>query len=355
MCFTRHVVPDLLPIRTDRLVVRALRDDDLPALVAYRNDPDVARYQDWALPYSPAAGAALLDRQRGTTGPRPGEAAQLAIDDGTGLVGDLYVDIALDDRSATIGYTLARSAQGRGYAVEAVRALLDRLVDDLGVRRITASLDPENVASMRLLERLGFRYEGTAVAAVEIRGEWLDDDRYAILDDEWRAHRARTLVPPERVELVEITDENVRRVSRLATHRSQRRFVATVAESLADALVPEVVDGAPVVPWFRAIAADGEPVGFVMIAETTEHHPEPYLWRLLVDHHHQRRGIGERALVLLAERLAASGAPALLTSWVDGPGGPEPFYRGLGFEPTGRIVDGEIEGRAPLERLLGRR
>jgi ribosomal protein S18 acetylase RimI-like enzyme len=144
-------------------------------------------------------------------------------------------------------------------------------------------------------------------------------------------------------------------VARLETHRSQRRFVATVAESLADALVPEVIDGAPVVPWFRAIAADGELAGFVMIAETTEQHPEPYLWRLLIDRRHQRRGIGERALVLLAEHLRAAGDEVLLTSWVDGPGGPEPFYRRLGFEPTGTVIDGEIEGRVPLAVLLDRR
>lgn len=348
------MAPDPVLARTDRLTIRPFTESDVDALVAIRNDPEVERYQDWPLPYSRAAGVALVEASRDVTGLGPGRSAQLAVDDGSGLVGDIYVHVG-DDRNAEIGYTFAHQFWGRGYATEAVSAVLDHLVDHVAVRRITATLDPANVASMRLLERLGFRFEGCAVSAVEIRGEWVDDDRYAILADEWRAHRARTVAPAERVELIEITDDNVRQVLALETHRSQRRFVASIAESFGDALAPEVVDGAPVVPWFRAIAADGELAGFVMIAERTEHHPEAYLWRLLVDRRHQRRGIGERVLVLLAEKLAAEGDETMLTSWVDAPGGPAPFYARLGFEPTGRIVDGEVEARVSLARLLDRR
>ena len=64
-------------------------------------------------------------------------------------------------------------------------------------------------------------------------------------------------------------------------------------------MFPESIDGAPVVPWMRAIEADGELVGFVMLAITTEAHPEPYLWRFLIDRMHQRRGIGSAALDLV--------------------------------------------------------
>ena len=78
-------------------------------------------------------------------------------------------------------------------------------------------------------------------------------------------------------------------------------------ESFADALVPEIVDGAPVVPWMRGVEADGELAGFVMLAEVTDAHPEPYLWRLFVDRRHQRRGIGDRVLALVVERLRAEG------------------------------------------------
>ncbi len=95
----------------------------------------------------------------------------------------------------------------------------------------------------------------------------------------------------------------------------------------------------------RAIEADGELAGFVMVALTTEAHPEPFLWRLSVDRMHQRRGIGDVALDLVIEELRSMGDTALLTSWVDGHGSPRPFYERRGFVDTGVLVDGEIEAR----------
>ena len=82
-----------------------------------------------------------------------------------------------------------------------------------------------------------------------------------------------------------------------------------------------------------------------MLAAVTEHHPEPYLWRLLIDRRHQRRGIGDRVLALLVDRLRAEGSSSLLVGWVPGPGGPAPFYLERGFVPTGEVDDGEIEAR----------
>jgi RimJ/RimL family protein N-acetyltransferase len=294
----------------------------------------------------------MIDEMDGLNGPVPGDWVQLAIDDIDGtLVGDLAVYVDTDIRTAMIGYTLDPAHQGRGYAVEAAGALVDRVFDRLHVHRVAATLDPKNVTSARVLEQLGFRYEGCGVKAAYVRGEWADDDRYAILVDERRAWRERPKEGPAAVRLVEITPDNVYKVGRLATHHSQQQFVATVAESYTDALVPEVVDGHPVVPWMRAIEADGEPVGFLMLAERSDVHREAYLWRLLIDARHQGRGIGSRALRLVGERLAAEGDTVLMTSWVDGPGGPERFYRRLGFVPTGEIDDGEIVASVQIATL----
>jgi GNAT superfamily N-acetyltransferase len=96
------------------------------------------------------------------------------------------------------------------------------------------------------------------------------------------------------------------------------------------------------------VEADGEPAAFVMIAEVTPTHPEPYLWRLLVDRRHQRRGVGRRALDLLCDQLLAEGCTTLVTSWVPGKGTPAPFYRKYGFLETGEMVDGETVVRLQL-------
>ena len=127
------------------------------------------------------------------------------------------------------------------------------------------------------------------------------------------------------------------------TRGAQERLVAPVLASYADAMFPDDDGGGGVAqPWYRAIEADGQLVGFVMVAEVTPTNPDPYLWRLLVDRHHQGRGIGRRVVEQLAERHRAEGRRRMVVSWVPGPGSPERFYLGLGFVPTGEVDHGEI-------------
>jgi RimJ/RimL family protein N-acetyltransferase/ribosomal protein S18 acetylase RimI-like enzyme len=319
----------------------------------YRNTADVARYQDWAMPYTRDLAHALLDELAGTNGPTPNAWVQLAV---TGaddrMVGDLAVWLDESASLAMIGYTLAPRQQGKGYATEAVAALLDWLVAR-NVHRVAATLDPLNLASARVLERCGFRYTGTARSAALVRGTWEDDARFEILADEWKAWRSAKRV--KRVDLVEITRHNVRDVLDLDRAFSQRQFVSSVAQSYGDALVTHEHHGEPLVPWYRAIRADGRLAGFMMVAEPRESVPHPYLWRVLVDWRYQRRGVGARAIGRLAEDRAVRGSTHLLLSCVaDVPGTPEPFYRRLGFRRTGRVNDwGETEMIAPLARLLG--
>lgn len=335
----------LLPLHTERLTLRPFEASDAAGLAAYRSDPEVYRYQDWEVLFAEAQAAELIAELAGHPGPVPGAWQQIAIEHAGELVGDVALNLDDDARLAMIGYSLRSDRQGRGFAAEAVAAVIDRLFEAYDVHRVAATLDPANVASARLLERLGFRDEGRAVGAAWVRGEWLDDDRYAILRHERAAWLARPAGAPGDVRLVEITPANARRVLGLATHPSQQRFVAPMPASFADALVPEVVDGARLIPWYRAVEVDGELAAFVMCAEVTAAHPEPYLWRLLVDRWHQRRGIGSRVMDLVIDHAREQGATTLLTSWVEGRGSPEPFYRKLGFEPTGEIDDGEIVAR----------
>lgn len=336
----------LLPLRTQRLLLRVVRPIDAAAIVEMRNHPDVARYQDWALPYTGADVERLLAACDGLDDVRVDEWTQVAILLDDRFVGDLAVHLGRDGAVAMVGYSLRHEWWGKGIAREAVGALVDALFAR-GVRRIVATLDPENVASMRVLEHLGFVHEGTARRAEPIRGEWLDDMRFALLSEE----RAEWLARPtsfQQVRLVELTPTTVRSYGRLATHPSQQRFVAPMWASFGDALFPEEIDGAPVLPWMRGIEADGIAVGFMMIAAVTDAHPEPYLWRLLVDRRYQRSGVGALAVAQLVDLLRAEGHRRLLVSWVDGPGGPRRFYERLGFTPTGTVLDGEIEGALDL-------
>jgi RimJ/RimL family protein N-acetyltransferase len=340
-----------LPFNTDRLTVRMMRSSDAAPVAAYRNDPQVAELQDWDLPYTVEHAMELLRRQDEMV--TPDRAANLALERDGEVIGDLYVGFGASNDNggiAEIGYTLARAHQGKGYAREAAAELVARLFAECGMHRVEAKLSPANRASMRVLEHIGLVYEYTTKLTFPRRdGTWEDDMCFAITRDEYERWKARPTEPPADVQLVAITHHNSAAYRGLATHWSQRNFVAPMDDSFIDALVGEDVDGHPVVPWFRGIVADGEPAGFVMLADVTEHHPDPFLWRLLIDRRHQRRGIGERVLQMIVERTRTQGATGLMTSWVpDLAGSPEPFYRRVGFEPTGEIDDGEVVARLDL-------
>ena len=149
------------------------------------------------------------------------------------------------------------------------------------------------------------------------------------------------------VSLREVTDENRDAVCALTVDPEQERFVSSIAESLDEAVAtPEAA------PWYRAVYADDEPVGFVMLSRDATPAPGilgPYfLWRILIDQRHQRQGFGREALSQVIELIRADGARELLTSYHPGEGEPWPFYRGFGFEPIGEIEDGEIVLRLDL-------
>lgn len=335
------------PVQTNRLILRGFRDGDAAAVAAIRNHPDVARFQDWSLPYPLERAARLVASVATMDGPTDGEWWMAAVADAVtdDVVGELSVHLTSEGRTAEVGYSLAAGHWGKGYAVEALEALVEYLFEQLGVTRVFGMLHPDNPASAVVLERTGFLFEGHTRSSFWKDGECSDDLIYGMIRSDWEAWRSRTTEAPTEVALAEVTIDNERAVSRLKTHKSQEEFVAPMGWSFTDALFPEMVDGAQLVPWMRAVVADSDIVGFVMLALVTDHHPEPYLWRLLIDRMHQRRGIGRRVLDLVAQECRTLGATTLLTSWGEGKGSPRPFYLAHGFVPTGRIVDDETEAR----------
>ena len=338
------------PIRTERLLIRPFELDDLAEYLARRNDPEVARYQDWELPYHNERAEKVVSAMVAMDGPE-NDTWWMAVvcDPDTGVVfGDVGTELSWEGRSAEVGYTFAKEHWGRGYAAEALQALVRYLFEELGVTRAFGMLHPENPASAMVLERTGFLFEGETKSSFWVGDELSDDWIYGMTRPDWETWRDRPRHQPDVVSLLEVTTENEATVASLTTHRTQEEFVAPMLRSFADALFPEVVDGAPVVPWMRAVVADEVIVGFVMLALSTEHHPEPFLWRLLIDRLHQRRGIGAKVLELVGAECVAMGDESILTSWGEGKGSPRPFYLAHGFVPTGRLIDDETEGRKRL-------
>ncbi|WP_193315282.1 GNAT family N-acetyltransferase [Nostocoides sp. F2B08] len=336
------------PLRTERLVLRPVREGDIDPLTAYRNDPQVAALQDWELPYPRERAERLVAEHAGRVDITPGTGTQIGIERDGRLIGDVYVGLHEHGGVAEMGFTLAKEHQGQGYAVEAVSAVVADLVGRLGVHRVFAQLSPLNEASARVLERAGFEFESLAPRSFWWRGTWDDNLVYALSAEGWREWRDRPRQAPREVRLVELTDDNEWAHRSVRTHRSQQRFVAPVAQSYGDAMFGEE-DGRRVAAVLRGIEADGERAGFVMWTDVDPAVAEPYLWRLLIDRRHQHRGIGARVMGMIVEHLREQGHRTLRTSWVQAKGGPEPFYLRLGFVPTGEYDDGEAVARLRLE------
>lgn len=335
-------------IETERLRLRLPVPGDADDLHARRNEPVVARFHDYPLPFSLDRAQAMVadaDDDDGSDGWRILVVTDRRTDE---TYGDVAIGLTFDGRCAEIGFTFASAHWGNGYATEAAAAAIDHLFAETAVTRVLGQLHPENKASARTLERLGFVFEGHTRLSFWVGDENSDDWIYGLTRADRDAWRQRPRSVPGRVELVEIDSHNARSFEGLRTHKSQERFVASVQASYADALFPEVVDGAPLVPWLRGIVADGVPAGFVMMAEVTATNPEPYLWRFLVDRLHQGRGVGRVALEQVVTHCCDWEADSVRTSWAEGPGSPRRFYEQFGFEPTGELVAGEIEARLDL-------
>lgn len=159
------------------------------------------------------------------------------------------------------------------------------------------------------------------------------------------------MTPPasdENVSLREITAATVRAICKLDVGPDQRGLVAPNAWSIAEAHFEPAA-------WFRAICAADEPVGFVMLYDPTRT-PAPeapgvcFLWRLMVDARHQRRGYGTAALRLVFAHVATlPGVHTLRSSYVENDGSAAAFYARLGFRETGAVDDGE----RVIERPVG--
>jgi ribosomal-protein-alanine N-acetyltransferase len=158
-------------IDTPTLRLRPVQADDLPALLAINGDPEVTRF----LPYRHWTGLtdarAWFDRMQALRD--DAGAAQLVLQrqgDGELLGTLLLFRPELGSARAEIGYVLGRAHWGRGWMRQAVAAACGHAFTHLGVRRIEAEVNPANVASCRLLQRVGFTLEGT------LRQRWCGAD-----------------------------------------------------------------------------------------------------------------------------------------------------------------------------------
>ena len=173
-------------LHTERLLLRPFADSDADELFALQSNAEVLRYWD-APPWTERSQVA-----RFMTG------CQTMADEGTGarvvltrrsdgeFVGwCTFNGWNPDYRSASLGYCLTEAAWGRGYATEAARALLTWAFNSLDLNRVQSETDTRNVASARVLEKLGFVREGTLREDCIVNGDVSDSWVYGLLRRDW--------------------------------------------------------------------------------------------------------------------------------------------------------------------------
>jgi [ribosomal protein S5]-alanine N-acetyltransferase len=176
-----------LSLTSKRIVLRDFTSADWPAVQAYADRPEVYRFQPW--------GPTTSDEAHGYVQTAIAQAQQLPRTDyqlaivlvATGDVigaGSLVIHSQLH-RHGEIGYFLHPDYWGQGYATEVGRCLLGFGFRTLGLHRIIGTCDPRNIASGRVLERIGMHLEGRLREVMFLRDGWRDSLLYSVLEHEW--------------------------------------------------------------------------------------------------------------------------------------------------------------------------
>jgi [ribosomal protein S5]-alanine N-acetyltransferase len=180
------------PIETSRLLLREFCVADEADVHEYASDPEVVRLMIWG-PNTPDLTRAFLARALEEQKEWPRSSIGLAIElkDERRAIGSIGLRIKDEpNRTADIGYVLARRYWGRGYMPEAARAMVDAAFRRAGLHRVWATCDPRNRASYRVMEKIGMRREAHFRKNAYEKNEWRDSYLYAILAEDWPAGTA---------------------------------------------------------------------------------------------------------------------------------------------------------------------
>jgi len=179
-----------LPIATERLNLRDFVKGDFEAMHAFSSDPRVTRYLFFG-PRDEESTAHYLDDLLASQLELPRMRFELAVEEGRSgrLIG--ACDLSLIERDvADLGYMLGHSDWGKGYATEIALALADAAFFDLRADRVISTVDVNNQASMRVLEKVGMRWEAVYRKHRRAKNRWWDCHLFVLPREVWAASRA---------------------------------------------------------------------------------------------------------------------------------------------------------------------
>lgn len=183
----KKVGMEKLLIETKRLAVRNLKSSDLHEFHRYRSNPEVTKYQGFD-GMSITQAEDFINEQVDKEFGNPGEWVQYGIEskETKKIIGDCAIKLQQNDaRIAEIGITISHFHQKRGYAKEVLLGILEFLFNKKNIHRVVEIVDAENIASINLLKRTGFRLEGHFIDNIFFKGKWGSELQFAMLKREW--------------------------------------------------------------------------------------------------------------------------------------------------------------------------
>jgi RimJ/RimL family protein N-acetyltransferase len=178
---------------TERMRLRTYTGEDFAEFFDLHRREDVARYLPWH-PRDEEGARAAIDRHQDLEVEIDDQGVTLAaFDKDSGrLVGDFVLILrSVEHLRGEIGYVLHPDFTGRGLATEGARHLLGLAFERLELRRVIGRIDARNTASARVLTKIGMRHEAHLVENELFKGEWTDEDDFAMLRREWLAGAGR--------------------------------------------------------------------------------------------------------------------------------------------------------------------
>lgn len=170
-----------IEIHCSRLLIREIESFDASAILNYRSDAQTNQYQGW-IPENLEEVHDFIAHKIAKEFNQLDTWFQLAIvlKESYELIGDLGLHF-LESEVVELGATIAKDHHGKGYATEALKAVIDYLFNQVGKQKIKASVDPRNKASIAMIEKLGFKKEAHYKKSFFLRGEWVDDVIYGLI------------------------------------------------------------------------------------------------------------------------------------------------------------------------------
>ncbi|WP_458123897.1 GNAT family N-acetyltransferase [Paenibacillus sp. Z3-2] len=162
-------------LHTERLQLRKMKVSDSASLFKIWSDPDVTKFMNVSCFTDENQATAMINLLEELSQENKAIRFSIIVQESNEIIGSCgYNSLDFENLKAEIGYDIARSHWGKGYATEAIFSLLTHAFSTLKLNRIEAKVDPENVNSIKLLQKLNFTFEGT-LRAYERAGETFND------------------------------------------------------------------------------------------------------------------------------------------------------------------------------------